>query len=153
MFSSMVTNEILASSFKNSLDFNMDMTKLWWRTWTRAFDFDCWAVRRALTTTALQRENQRFQGTGGVSAHNREAGFIPAFQDSATECIYPSCFPNGALSPIHTFDGLPNEVVLERDPCGRVVAVKPTVIAGFMREGQFFTREQTARLLAGQDGN
>ncbi len=152
MFSSMVANEILAYSFKNSLDFNMDMTKLWWKTWSQAFDPESWDFRRALTPTSLQRENQQFKGTGGISERNSEAGFLPAFQDSATECVYPSCFANGALSPIHTLDGLPNEVVLERDSCGHVVAVKPTVIAGFIRDGRFFTREQAARSLAVQGG-
>jgi hypothetical protein len=153
MFSTKVTNDILVASLKSSLDFNLDLTKIWWETWATAFDLECWTLKRTLTLATLQLENQRFQGTGGVSACNCGAGFVPAFWDSATESVYPSCFPNGSLSPIHTFDGLPNDVVLERDSCGRVTAIKPTLVAGFLREGHFFTREQTARLLAAQNTN
>ena len=43
-----------------------------------------------------------------------------------------------------SLDGLPQELVIMRSTTGRVMAVKESVIAGFVRCGQFFTREQTA---------
>lgn len=96
----------------------------------------------------LQLENHRFQGSGGVSAENRSEGFRPAFLDTQTQCIYPSRFGDGRPAPFHLLDGLPEEVVLARDPGGRVVSVKSTVVSGFVRGGRFFNREEAAAEVA-----
>ncbi len=101
-------------------------------------------MARALTTEGLQRENSSFQGTGGVSACNRDHGFRPAFLDTETGAIYLSCAVNGQPAPFHCLDGLPEELVSERDDRGRVIAVKQTVVSGFERDGCFYTREQAA---------
>jgi hypothetical protein len=45
---------------------------------------------------------------------------------------------------MHLLDGLPDEWVVERDAAGRVRAIKDSVIAGFVRDGRFYTREQAA---------
>ena len=45
---------------------------------------------------------------------------------------------------MHLLDGLPEEWVVQRDTTGRVSAIKDTVIAGFLRNGLFYTREQAA---------
>jgi hypothetical protein len=45
-------------------------------------------------------------------------------------------------------DGLPEDVVIDRAPSGRVVAAKATLISGFVRNGFFYTRTAAARAAA-----
>jgi hypothetical protein len=47
-------------------------------------------------------------------------------------------------------DGLPEEWIIERDPSGRVVAVKASVVAGFIYHDRFYTREQAAQVAGGE---
>jgi hypothetical protein len=96
----------------------------------------------------LQRENLVHAGTGGRSEANAGFGFKPAFLDFATQTIYPSRFADGRASPFHLLDGLPEEVVVDRAPSGRVIAAKPTLISGFERKGFFYTRSAAARAAA-----
>jgi hypothetical protein len=103
---------------------------------------------KRLTTMVLQQENDRFAGTGGRSEVNRDLGFRPAFFDVATCAIYVSRFRDGRIAPLHVLDGLPDEVVLVRADCGRVVVVKSSVISGFERNGFFYTRAAAARAVA-----
>ena len=102
-------------------------------------------VKRLLTETELKRENNVHVGTGGRSQENSGLGFRPAFFDFATQKIYPSRFADGRLAPFHLLDGLPEEVVIDRTPNGRVVAAKATLISGFVRDGFFYTRTAAAR--------
>jgi hypothetical protein len=60
--------------------------------------------------------------------------------------VYLSRFADGRVAPVHLLDGLPAEVVVSRYPSGRVAAVSASVVAGFVRGGQFYTREQAANL-------
>jgi hypothetical protein len=71
-------------------------------------------------------------------------GYQPAFFDTETGCMELSCFADGKPAPMHLLDGLPEAWIVERDACGRVVAVKHTVVAGFARDGIFYTRAQAA---------
>jgi hypothetical protein len=100
-----------------------------------------------LTQKVLRQQNQVFRGTRGVSAGNRSQGFAPAFLDTLTGMIYRACFADGRPAPMHLLDGLPPALVMARDASGRVTAVYPSVMAGFVRDAQFFTREQAAALV------
>lgn len=103
------------------------------------------------TTTIEQRladENARYAGTGGRSAENRDYGFRPAFFDYATQKLYLSRFPGGGPAPLHLADGLPDEVVVDRAPNGRVISTRASLVAGFERNGAFYTRKAAARALA-----
>ena len=102
----------------------------------------------AMTELKLQLENSRYRGTGGVSSNSRCAGFSPAFMDSGTRAVYLSCFADGRMAPFHTLDGLPEELVLGRTTSGRVAAINPAVISGFVRAGVFYTRNEAAALVA-----
>jgi hypothetical protein len=106
------------------------------------------AMNAMLNTMSLERENRRFWGSGGRSEENRGLGFLPAFMDAVTHMIYRSCFADGRPAPFHLLDGLPNEMVLARAPSGRVAAIRGTVVAGFVREGRFYTREEARRCIA-----
>ena len=101
-------------------------------------------MAQTLTLNSLAADNRFFAGTGGVSRENRHCGFIPGFLDQETGAIYPSRWANGAPAPFHALDGLPEHLVLARDSVGQVVAIKASVIAGFLRRGCFYTRELAA---------
>lgn len=107
-------------------------------------------MQRFVTEQVLAAENQRLGGSGGTSAENRPLGFRPAFRDTQTNAIYPSRYADGRPAPCHLLDGLPGELVVARSAAGRVAAVKASVIAGFVRMGTFYTREEAALLVGGQ---
>lgn len=96
----------------------------------------------------LSQENRVFVNTGGVSKGNRERGFQPAFLETRSGKIYPSRFADGRLAPVHVLEGLPPALVTRRTSAGRVSATITSVVSGFVRAGQFYTREQTAKLTA-----
>ncbi|AYH43650.1 hypothetical protein [Azoarcus sp. DN11] len=98
----------------------------------------------ALSPLALHRENREFHSTGGRSEENRPLGFRPAFKDVASGAVYDSRFADGRPAPFHLLDGLPEEVILQRDPGGRVGRVKDSIVSGFVLEGRFYTREEAA---------
>lgn len=101
-------------------------------------------MAEAVDVASLDDERRRYENTGGVSENNRAAGFLPAFMDTATGMIYLSRDPEGNPAPCHRLDGLPEELVAERDAQGRVMSVREAVVVGFEREGSFYTREQAA---------
>ncbi len=101
----------------------------------------------ALTRKTLEDENRRYQGCGGISEETRGLGFLPAYLDSATGSIHLSRFADGRRAPIHLLDGLREKLVLRREVSGKVVALKGSVSAGFVREGRFHTREQAAQAM------
>ena len=69
----------------------------------------------------------------------RSSGFRPAFFDYATCTLHPSRQADGRPADVHVLDGLPEAMVVVRTDCGRVVAVKATLMVGFERDGFFFT--------------
>jgi hypothetical protein len=105
-------------------------------------------MNRLLSSNRLRKENLAYDGTGGVSKGNRTAGFIPAFRDSATGRVEPSRLADGRLAPMHLLVGLPPEWVVARGNGDEVLAIKATVIAGFLRAGAFYTRAQAAQVVA-----
>lgn len=108
-------------------------------------------MARVMTRRRLARENLAYRYTGGVSGENRCRGFLPAFRDLATGMVYPSLCASGAPVPFHCLDGLPDDLVLERDDKGSACLVKPTVEAGFVRDGDFYTREQAAACVSAEE--
>ena len=101
-------------------------------------------MAQLMTRTTLKTQNRHFAGTRGVSPENRGLGFLPGFMDQETGVIYLSRNTDGSQAPVHRMDGLPEEVVVARTPAGRVAAIKGSLIAGFIRDGLFYTREQAA---------
>lgn len=99
----------------------------------------------------LIKDNVAHVGSGGVSEHNQDNGFRAAFRNLESGRVVLARFKNGTPAPMHLLDGLPDAWVLERDAAGRVVTVKPSVIAGFLRQGRFYTREQAAAAVDGSD--
>ncbi|MCG5515891.1 MULTISPECIES: hypothetical protein [unclassified Ectothiorhodospira] len=81
-----------------------------------------------------------------MKAANAVLGFLPAFMDTHTHETHLSINDDGSLALIHLLDGLPDHWVLERDEYGRITALKDGIVAGFMRQGHFYTRSQLAQL-------
>lgn len=102
------------------------------------------AKKMYLCNDKLIKENQAFGGTGGVSNENQSLGFTPAFRDTDTGEIYRSTNKDGSPAAIHMLDGLPEDVIIARDLQGNIVAVKSSVIPGFLKDDIFYTREQAA---------
>ena len=105
-------------------------------------------MNRQLTHENLRKENLAYDGTGGISAGNRTSGFIPAFRDTATGRVELSRLADGSPAPMHLLAGLPDEWIVARGDGNQVVAVKGTVIAGFLCAGAFYTRAEAARAVA-----
>jgi len=105
-------------------------------------------VKSLMSEKVLKLENDIHVGTGGRSQENRDLGFRPAFLDFETQVVYPSRFADGRPAPIHVLDGLPDEVIVDRAPSGRVVHAKASLISGFVRNGFFYTRSAAAKAAA-----
>ena len=101
-------------------------------------------MARPMNEERLRRENLAFAGTHGVSRNARQARFEPAFKDLDTGRVEIACLTPGTPAPMHVLSCLPDEWAAERDADGAIIALKPSVIAGFVRDGQFFTREEAA---------
>ena len=104
-------------------------------------------MKQVLTSDDVAQQSLAYRGTGGVSAENRAFGFLPAFLDRESGHIHLSCDARGIPAAIHQFDGMPADWVVECDHDGKPRAVKASIVAGFVREGYFFTREQAAQLI------
>jgi hypothetical protein len=74
-------------------------------------------------------------------------GFRPAFKNIETGTVHLSCHSDGMPASVHVLDGLPDDWVLRRDSAGHVVEAKCSVVAGFVRDARFYTREQATRLI------
>lgn len=104
-------------------------------------------MKQRFTSAVLEKENLSFSGTPGVSRGNRDSGFRPAFCDTEDGRVELSRFLNGLPAPVHMLDGLPDSWIVARE-AGRVAVVKRSVIAGFVRDGCFYTRKQAAEAVA-----
>ena len=104
-----------------------------------------------LTVEVLKQENRVFRGTGAVSAECRGQAFRPAFRDTRTGLVYLSRYADGRPAPLHLLAGLPGELAVSRNGHGHVLAVDGAVVAGFVRDGLFYTRDEAARAIV-RDG-
>ena len=99
-----------------------------------------------LSTIGLYAQAKAFESTGGTSKDNGKYGFLPAFLDTQTGVVYISRFADGRLAPLHVLDGLPEHLAIERNSFGHILAVKESVIAGFLKHSNFYTREAAAAI-------
>ncbi|HUI98767.1 MAG TPA: hypothetical protein VLY46_00950 [Usitatibacter sp.] len=105
-------------------------------------------MREGTIEHRLARANESYRGSGGRSEENRDYGFRPAFFDYASQKLYLSRFADGNPAPMHLLDGLPEEVVVDRAPSGRVLRTRASLVAGFERKGMFYSRKAAARAVA-----
>ena len=95
-----------------------------------------------ISYSKLINENKQFAGTGGISENNYEFGFLPAFRNEDTQDVELSRMANGHIAPIHTLDFLPKDWFLITD--NQKLTLKDCVTSGFIRQDQFYTREEAA---------
>jgi hypothetical protein len=67
---------------------------------------------------------------------------LPAFQDLETGETHLSMHSDGSLATVHLLEGLPDTWILERNRRGQVMAVKESVVAGFVRSGEFYIGDE-----------
>jgi len=101
-------------------------------------------MTKVFTKEELEQQHTALHVTGALSDENREHGFLPVFLDTERGEVHPSCYANGQPATIHILDGLPKHLVLSDDASAVVKKVKASVIAGFLRDNIFYTREEAA---------
>jgi hypothetical protein len=69
--------------------------------------------------------------------------------DQATGCTYASIFAGGTAAAMPLLDGLPECLIVRRSRAGKVTAVHGSVVPGFLRGGEFFSRQQASEQLDG----
>lgn len=77
-------------------------------------------------------------------------GFYPVFRDVLNNETHLSLLDDGSIAAQHVFDNLPIDWVDEWDVDGLPLSLKPTIIAGYWRFGQFYTLADL-RQLHGRD--
>ena len=82
-----------------------------------------------------------------ISEQAQVYGFVPAFKDCNDGRVYLSRNANGALASIHKLDGLPKHLLTCLDPDVNERELKKSVIAGFVRDNNYFSRSQAASLV------
>ena len=97
-----------------------------------------------MNSRTLELENLAFRGTKGVSKNNKGEGFKPAFLNQKTGQVELARFGNGTPAPVHLIDGLPEEWTATRDKDGTAVSLHSEIVAGFVRGGVFYSREEAA---------
>ena len=103
-----------------------------------------------LSTQSLKHQNREFKETGGISSNNRQLQFVPAFKDTETGEVCTICNPDGSPSLIHNLNAAPRSWIVQQDASGRVLALKGTIVAGFVLDQIFYTRQQAADYVAQQ---
>lgn len=96
------------------------------------------------TSEFIKRDNRKYAKSNGISRNCKALGFLPAFKDSVTGEIYLSRFADGSTAPIHMLDGMPDHWVIERDADDRVLKIRGSITAGFIRDGRYYSREELA---------
>jgi hypothetical protein len=100
--------------------------------------------RGLLSQHCLKEENQKFEGTQGISQNNRHTDFVPAFKDNVSGTCVISRFADGSPAPVHVLDGLPIAWITGYDEAGHVSTVRKGIVAGFLRDAHFYTRDEAA---------
>ncbi|MDO6460396.1 hypothetical protein Q4485_06790 [Granulosicoccaceae sp. 1_MG-2023] len=97
-------------------------------------------------STPSSSDQPRTEAQDGASGGDLYQGFCPVFRDLLNGETHFSLNQDGSLAEQHLFDNLPLEWVEEWDEDGLPRSLKPTIIAGFWRYGQFYTFAELAHL-------
>lgn len=101
---------------------------------------------KSLRDSRLDFETRKYYGTAGTSQGNNKYGFIPAFMDTTAGDIYLSRKPDGSLAKVHLLDGLPEHLIVSKEN-DQVRAVQKSVVAGFVLNENFFTRDEAVQFV------
>jgi len=87
---------------------------------------------------AVQQQGTHYRFNGAVFS-DVSFGFMPAFKNIKNQQVHLSTDFGGQLSVMHILDGLPESWIDEKDEKGRALTLKSEIIAGFMRNADFYT--------------
>jgi len=93
----------------------------------------------SMSQSQVEQQQGMYDRMGGAVFHDASFGFMPAFLDLKTRETHLSAYKDGEPAVIHILDGLPGHWISEWGTDGRAVALKSSVIAGFMRNCRFYT--------------
>lgn len=77
-----------------------------------------------------------------ILAEDLVAGLVPAFQHARTGETHLARSRDGSVAPLHTFIGLPDEWIAERDVDGYALALHPDVLAGYWHCARFVSVDE-----------
>ena len=69
---------------------------------------------------------------------------MPAFRNEADGRVELARLADGRPAPMHLISALPQEWAVRCDGRGNVLELVEDIIAGFLRDGRFYTREEAA---------
>lgn len=87
---------------------------------------------------ALEQQGTYYKFNGAIFS-DASFGFLPAFKNIKDQQIHLSTDSFGKISVMHLLDGLPDCWVLEKDAQGKALTLRAEIIAGFMRNNEFYT--------------
>ncbi len=93
---------------------------------------------------AVTQESTPYQGTCGESAVACQHQFVPAFCNRADGRVELARLPNGKPAPMHLIAALPKTWASRCDERGNVLELIDSIVAGFVKNGRFYTREEAA---------
>lgn len=93
-----------------------------------------------------QSESPTCTGTTEFSERHSQRSFKPAFLDKSTGRIEIARLANGQPAPAHFIDWLPDEWAMSFHRDGTVKSLKQSVVAGFVYDAVFYTRDQAEEL-------
>ena len=93
---------------------------------------------------AVTAESQPYNGTCGESVVACKHQFVPAFCNSADGRVELARLPNGKPAPMHLISALPQEWAARCDDDGNVLELIDSIVAGFVKDDRFYTREEAA---------
>ena len=100
-----------------------------------------------MSQSQLSEQQGAYEKLGSTVFGDAGFGFMPAFMDLDNEETHLAAFENGMPSVVHILDGLPDYWISERDEQGKAVSLRTGVIAGFMRNGSFYTLSEILNTL------
>lgn len=92
-----------------------------------------------MSQSLIAQQQGAYDQLGGAIFTDVSFGFMPAFKDLKTEEIHLSVYHSGELAVVHVLDNLPQNWVDEWGEDGHAISLKHGIIAGFMRNGDFYT--------------
>ena len=87
---------------------------------------------------AVEQQGTYYRFNGAVFS-DVSFGFMPAFKNLHSDQVHLSTSTDGQPSIMHILDGLPDAWIDEKDEQGRALTLKSEIIAGFMRNAEFYT--------------
>lgn len=94
---------------------------------------------------AVHAESDPYIGSCGESATACKHKFLPAFRNETDGRVELARMSNGNPAAMHLISALPKEWAERCDESGNVLELIEGIVAGFVRDRQFYTREQAAK--------